>query len=329
MPELPEVETVRMGLLPVLEGHNFVRVETRRAGLRVPFPKDFAKRLTGRHVKRLWRRAKYLLAELDQGETLVIHLGMSGRMSVTAAGTERKLGQYVYDVALPEPGKHDHVVLETDTPARIVFTDHRRFGLMTLIDTATIEDDKLFKGLGVEPLSDAFDAAYLAEGLEGKEDADQICLARSAGDRRHRQYLCLRGVVPRRDFSQTARRENVKGVARRLLLAAIKAVLKEAIKAGGSTLRDHKKTNGELGYFQHHFAVYDRTGEPCSKKGCGGKVKRIVQAGRSTFCCPTCQKWQAAPFRTRPAQINAILTNKKWEFDRDDSTELSTEYKST
>lgn len=289
MPELPEVETVRMGLLPVLEGHNFVRVETRRAGLRVPFPKDFAKRLTGRHVKRLWRRAKYLLAELDQGETLVIHLGMSGRMSVTAAGTERKLGQYVYDVALPEPGKHDHVVLETDTPARIVFTDHRRFGLMTLIDTATIEDDKLFKGLGVEPLSDAFDAAYLAKALKGKKTPiksallDQRVIA-GIGNIYACEALFRAGISPKRLAAKVSK------ASLALLLAAIKAVLKEAIKAGGSTLRDHKKTNGELGYFQHHFAVYDRTGEPCSKKGCGGKVKRIVQAGRSTFCCPTCQK---------------------------------------
>jgi formamidopyrimidine-DNA glycosylase len=278
-----------MGLLPVLEGHKFVRVETRRTGLRVPFPKNFAKRLTGRHVKRLWRRAKYLLAELDQGETLVIHLGMSGRMSVTAAGKERKLGQYVYDVALPEPGKHDHVVLETDAPARIVFTDHRRFGLMTLIDTATIEDDKLFKGLGVEPLSDAFDAAYLAKALKGKKTPiksallDQRVIA-GIGNIYACEALFRAGISPKRLAAKVSK------ASLALLLAAIKAVLKEAIKAGGSTLRDHKKTNGELGYFQHHFAVYDRTGEPCSKKGCGGKVKRIVQAGRSTFYCPTCQK---------------------------------------
>ncbi len=291
MPELPEVETVRMGLLPVVEGHQFIAVETRRSGLRVPFPKDFAKRLTGRHVKRLWRRAKYLLAELDHGETLVIHLGMSGRMSVTAAGKERKLGQYIYDSAKPELGlgKHDHVVLETDAPARIVFTDHRRFGLMTLIDTASIDDDKLFKGLGIEPLSDEFDAAYLANALKGKKTPiksallDQRVIA-GIGNIYACEALFRAGISPKRLAAKLSK-ESIAP-----LVAAIKSVLKEAIKAGGSSLRDHKKTNGELGYFQHHFAVYDRAGEPCPKKSCGGKVKRIVQAGRSTFYCPTCQK---------------------------------------
>src|SRR5271154_769040 len=154
MPELPEVETVKMGLVPVLEGHRFTHVETRRRDLRRPFPPRFAERLTGRKVERLARRAKYLLAELEGGETLVIHLGMSGRMSVYAEGKSRKLGQYVYDAAPADAGhgKHDHVVMETDAPARIVFTDHRRFGLMTLIPTNKIDSNPLFKGLGVEPL---------------------------------------------------------------------------------------------------------------------------------------------------------------------------------
>ncbi len=171
MPELPEVETVRMGLAPVLENHRLVKVETRRGGLRVPFPKDFAKRLTGRRVKQLRRRAKYLLADLDRDETLVIHLGMSGRMAVYAEGAERKLGQYVYDAAPSGvgSGKHDHVVIETDAPARIVFTDHRRFGLMTLIGTDALDEDKLFKGLGAEPLSNHFHADYLANALKGKK----------------------------------------------------------------------------------------------------------------------------------------------------------------
>ena len=277
MPELPEVETVRMGLLPVLEGHKFVKVETRRAGLRVPFPKDFAKRLTGRRVKRLLRRAKYLLAELDHGETLVIHLGMSGRMSVYTKGTEAG------------HGKHDHVVMETDAPARIVFTDHRRFGLMTLVDTSTIDDDKLFKGLGVEPLSDDFDAAYLAKALKGKRTPiksallDQRVIA-GIGNIYACEALFRAGISPKRLAAK------VQKASLAPLVQAIKTVLKEAIKAGGSTLRDYKKADGELGYFQHHFAVYDRTGVPCPKKGCGGTIKRIVQAGRSSFYCPTCQK---------------------------------------
>src|SRR5437773_1181391 len=154
MPELPEVETVRMGLQPVLENHKLTRVRTRRGDLRAPFPRGLASRLTGRHVKRLWRRAKYLLADLDDENTLVIHLGMSGRMSVYAEGHERRLGQYVYEPAPAEAGhgKHDHVVFETDAPARIVFTDPRRFGLMTLLETEKLAESPLFKNLGVEPL---------------------------------------------------------------------------------------------------------------------------------------------------------------------------------
>jgi len=271
MPELPEVETVRMGLLPVLEGRRFTKVELRRGDLRVAFPKDFAKRLTGRRVVRLWRRAKYLLADLDRGETLVIHLGMSGRLSIGAEGH----------------GKHDHVVMETDAPARIVFTDHRRFGLMTLIGTTKLDANKLFKGLGVEPLSAEFDAAYLARILKGKKTPiksallDQRVIA-GLGNIYVCEALFRAGISPRRLAMK------VNTVAP--LAAAIKAVLRDAIKAGGSSLRDYKKADGELGYFQHHFAVYDRAGEPCPKKGCGGTVKRLVQAGRSTFYCPTCQK---------------------------------------
>ena len=271
MPELPEVETVRRGLLPALEGRKFTKVEVRRGDLRVAFPKDFAKRLTGRRVVRLRRRAKYLLAELDRGETLVIHLGMSGRMSIGGDGK----------------GKHDHVVMETDAPARIVFTDHRRFGLMTLIGTEKLDSDKLFEGLGVEPLSADFDAAYLARVLKGKKTPiksallDQRVIA-GLGNIYVCEALFREGISPRRLAAK------VKTVAP--LAMAIKAVLKDAIKAGGSSLRDYKKADGELGYFQHHFAVYDRAGEPCPKKGCGGTIKRIVQAGRSTFYCPACQK---------------------------------------
>src|ERR1044071_3857925 len=167
MPELPEVETVRLGLQPVLEGRRLTNVETRRGDLRIPFPNDFVARTKGRKVKSLRRRAKYILADLDSGETLVIHLGMSGRMSVYAEGEQRKLGNYVYDTP-PQgagSGKHDHVVFETDAPARIVFNDHRRFGLMALVDTGKLEEDKLFKGIGVEPLSKAFDTAYLTKAL--------------------------------------------------------------------------------------------------------------------------------------------------------------------
>lgn len=294
MPELPEVETVRMGLLPVLEGHRIVSAQTRRGDLRVPFPNDFVGRVTGRTVTRLWRRAKYLLGDLDSGETLVIHLGMSGRMTVYASGAKKKLGNYVHDLFPKDGGedtigtdKHDHVVFDTDAPARIVFNDHRRFGLMLLVETASLDDHKLFKGLGVEPLSDGFDAAYLAKALRGKKTPiksallDQRVIAGLGNI-----YVCE--ALYRARISPKRLAKRVKPAEAAALTTAIKAVLREAVKAGGSSLRDHKQVTGELGYFQKRFAVYGREGEPCP--GCKGIVKRIVQAGRSTFYCPTCQR---------------------------------------
>ena len=291
MPELPEVETVRLGLQPVLEGRRFTYVETRRADLRVPFPEDFAERLRGCRIKQLRRRAKYLLADLDNGETLVIHLGMSGRMSVYAHGRDRKLGQFYYEVTPADAGqgKHDHVIFETDAPARIVFTDHRRFGLMTLVETAEIETDPLFKGLGAEPLSEEFDAEYLKQALKGKKTPiksallDQRVIA-GLGNIYVCESLWRSHVSPKR---QAAR---VTPAQIDLLAPAIKTVLREAVKAGGSSLRDHRRVDGELGYFQKTFAVYDREGERCRTRGCSGRIKRIVQSGRSTFYCSLCQK---------------------------------------
>lgn len=289
MPELPEVETVRLGLLPVLEGHVLTDVVTRRGDLRMPFPKDFAARTKGRKVTALRRRAKYILADLDSGESLVIHLGMSGRMSVYAEGKQRRIGNYVYDKA-PEGagnGKHDHVVFETDAPARIIFNDHRRFGLMTLVDTKRLEEDKLFKGMGIEPLSRGFDTAYLAKALDGKKTPiksallDQRLIAGLGNI-----YVCealLRAKISPKRLAGSISRERLPP-----LVTAIKKVLKDAIAAGGSTLRDHAQATGDPGNFQHHFLVYGREGKPC-KLGCKGTVKRIVQAGRSTFYCPKCQ----------------------------------------
>jgi formamidopyrimidine-DNA glycosylase len=290
MPELPEVETVMAGLKPAFEGHRFTHVEARRRDLRIPFPRDFAKRLTGRRVVRLWRRAKYIMADLDDGTTLVIHLGMSGSMAVYTTGERARLGQFHYQRA-PDGaggGKHDHVVFDTDAAARVVFNDHRRFGLMTLIDTARIDEHKLFKAVGIEPLSDNFDAAFLAKALRGKKTSikaallDQRLIA-GLGNIYVCEALWRARVSPRRRASR------VKPDETATLVTAIKAVLREAIKAGGSSLRDHKRTDGELGYFQHHFAVYDRASKLCHRKD-GGAIRRIVQGGRSSFYCPVCQK---------------------------------------
>jgi formamidopyrimidine-DNA glycosylase len=240
-------------------------------------------------VKKLWRRAKYLLADLDSGETLVIHLGMSGRMSVYSHGKQRRIGSYVYDKA-PEgagTGKHDHVVFETDAPARIIFNDHRRFGLMALVNTAELDEDKLFKGIGAEPLSAKFNTAYLVKALEGKKTPiksallDQRLIAGLGNI-----YVCE--ALFRSSISPKRLAGSIKHERLAPLVTAIKKVLKDAIAAGGSTLRDHAQATGDPGNFQHHFLVYGREGKPC-KLGCKGTVKRIVQAGRSTFCCPKCQ----------------------------------------
>jgi formamidopyrimidine-DNA glycosylase len=276
VPELPEVETVKRGLRSTVEGRRFTYVETRRGDLRIPFPEDFANRLTGRRVQRLWRRAKYILADLDAGETLVIHLGMSGRITVYGSGVEVR------------SGKHDHVVFDTDAPAHIVFTDHRRFGLMTIVETASIESHALFKDLGIEPLSKQFNVAYLEAELKGKKTPvksallDQRVIA-GLGNIYACEALWRARISPKRRAARLKRNEIS------LLVPAIKEVLEDAVKAGGSSLRDHRRTNGELGYFQKAFAVYDREGQPCLRRGCKGTIKRIVQSGRSTFFCPTCQ----------------------------------------
>jgi formamidopyrimidine-DNA glycosylase len=288
MPELPEVETVRRGLQPVLEGHRIVHAETRRTDLRVPFPANFARRLKGRRVKRLWRRAKYLLAELDNGETLVVHLGMSGRMSVHIPGARRELGvprsHTVHGVA---SSRHDHVIIETDAPAQIVFTDPRRFGLMMLIDTEALGAHPLFAALGPEPLSQKLSAVYLNAVLKGKKTPiksallDQRVIA-GIGNIYACEALFRARISPKRLAA------NVRLRSLGALSLSIKAVLREAIAAGGSSLRDHKRVDGNLGDFQHSFAVYGQGGQPCPTC-CGGTIRRIRQAGRSTFFCPKCQ----------------------------------------
>ena len=293
MPELPEVETVRRGLLPALQGHVLQHLLVRRKDLRVAFPARFGERLTGRRVLDVRRRAKFLLADLDGGETLIMHLGMSGRFTIHGAQSPAsKPGGFHHNT--PEDGggagKHDHVVFETEEGTRIVYTDHRRFGLMLLAPTPDVETTLQKSGpLGPEPLNDAFTPGVLSAALKGKKTPIKSALL----DQRvvaglGNIYVCEALFYARISPKRLAK--TVAGSRCEKLVPAIKKVLRDAIKAGGSTLRDYAKADGELGYFQHHFAVYDREGKPCPGKDCGGTIKRIVQAGRSTFYCPSCQR---------------------------------------
>ncbi|BCW91178.1 Formamidopyrimidine-DNA glycosylase [Alphaproteobacteria bacterium SO-S41] len=293
MPELPEVETVRRGLQPVLEGRRIAKAVTRRADLRVPFPPKLAERLTGRRVLALRRRAKYILMDLDGGETLIVHLGMSGRFTVYPKGSNEgaMLGDFHY--ATPEAAagaaKHDHVLLETDEGVRIAFNDHRRFGLMLLEPTEGLEQHKLFAGLGPEPLDPPLQGKVLTGLLAGKATPikaallDQRVVA-GLGNIYVSEALHASHINPKR-MAGSISPPRVTALAH-----AVTSVLEKAIAAGGSTLRDHAQPSGELGYFQHHFRVYDREGTPCPTRGCKGTIKRIVQAGRSTFYCPVCQR---------------------------------------
>lgn len=293
MPELPEVETVKRGLEPVMAGRRLVRAEQRRPDLRFPLPERFAERLTGRRIVRLGRRAKYLLAELDGDETLIVHLGMSGRMSIGAGPEARTIGEYSYDTGA-DPA-HDHVVLHLEGGATVTYNDPRRFGMMDLVATATIDEHKLMRGLGPEPLGNGFDAAYLAGQAYGRRCdlkaflLDQRVVA-GLGNIYVAEALFRAGLKPSRSASCLAMRSGKPSERAALLVPAIRDVLTEAIEAGGSTLRDHRQADGALGYFQHRFRVYGRDGEACVTPGCTGVVRRTVQAGRSTFHCARCQR---------------------------------------
>ena len=294
MPELPEVETVRRGLEPVMQGARFDRVEVRRGDLRWPLPKDFAQRLEGRTVTGLGRRAKYLLADLDSGDVLLMHLGMSGSFRVVQEriedGGASVPGRYHHE--RDKRATHDHVVFHMSNGAWIAFNDPRRFGSMKLVPRATLDQEPLLRALGPEPLGNAFDAAMLARACAGKKTSlkaalsDQRVVA-GLGNIYVCEALYRARLSPKRRASTIATRAGAPNERAVALVQAIKDVLHDAIKAGGSSLRDHKRTDGELGLFQHHFQVYDREGEPC---GCRGTIRRIVQTGRSTFYCPECQK---------------------------------------
>ncbi|MEJ6393047.1 bifunctional DNA-formamidopyrimidine glycosylase/DNA-(apurinic or apyrimidinic site) lyase [Gymnodinialimonas sp. 2305UL16-5] len=283
MPELPEVETVRRGLLPALEGARIAKASVNRPDLRWPFPDRMADRLTGATVTGLRRRSKYILADLDTGETLLIHLGMSGRMLISGD----PLGQFHH--THPAPAKHDHVVLDTEAGARITFNDARRFGAMDLMDTTQQSTHWLLKDLGPEPLGNAFNESHLIAAFKGKRSPvksvllDQRVVA-GLGNIYVCEALYRAGISPLRH----AGRIGTARVAR--LVPIIRDVLTDAIQAGGSSLRDHRQANGELGYFQHTFRVYGREGETCQTPDCTDKIRRKVQSGRSSFYCPTCQR---------------------------------------
>ena len=339
MPELPEIETVRRGLAPAMEGRTVVRAEVRREGLRRPFPERLAQRLEGARVERLGRRSKYLLVDLSTGETLLVHLGMSGRMTVSGEA----LGAFVHDAG--GLTKHDHLVLHmsagassgsgargpavvavgavamgdaaspgegmggprvadgpdaalpeteerdplADGGARVTLNDARRFGVVDLWPTRTLAEHPLLRGLGPEPLSDAFDGPALAARLRGRRTSmkaalmDQRVVA-GLGNIYVCEALHRARIDPRRQAGRVSR------ARAEALVPAIRATLQDAIEAGGSTLRDHRRADGTLGTFQQAHRAYGREGAPCPTEGCGGTIRRVVQAGRSTFFCPACQR---------------------------------------
>ncbi|GHE46053.1 formamidopyrimidine-DNA glycosylase [Camelimonas fluminis] len=302
MPELPEVETVRLGLAPVLTGATIARVEINRPNLRFPFPDSFANRLTGQTVISLGRRAKYLLADLSSGEVLAMHLGMTGRFTIHAPDggpaeaqeTVSSPGAFYYNnVITPQgagaPSPHDHVLLHLGSGATIVYNDARRFGFMELVARAALDSHPLFRNIGVEPLGNALSGGLLRQLIAGKAAPlkaallDQRLIA-GLGNIYVSEALHRAGLSPYRKAG------TLDEVEAGRLAGVIRDVLTEAVAAGGSTLKDFHHADGALGYFQHAFRVYDRAGSPCPTPGCNGVITRAVQSGRSTFWCESCQR---------------------------------------
>ena len=293
MPELPEVETVRRGLAPVMTGQRVIQVEQRRQDLRFPFPSRFRARLEGHEVVSLGRRAKYLLADLSSGEVLVMHLGMSGRFTIIMPEGRQEPGMFHHDPA--GSSIHDHVVFHLESGTRIIYNDPRRFGFMDLVPRATLDTSRHFKKMGLEPLGNALDGERLQALFDGKKAPlkaallDQHLIA-GLGNIYVCEALYRAGLAPmRRAGTLASKRGQAREKADRLAVV-IREVLAEAVEAGGSTLRDFAQTDGSLGYFQHRFRVYDREGGTCMTEHCDGTIRRIVQTGRSTFYCPRCQR---------------------------------------
>ncbi|WP_102960300.1 bifunctional DNA-formamidopyrimidine glycosylase/DNA-(apurinic or apyrimidinic site) lyase [Mangrovicella endophytica] len=302
MPELPEVETVRRGLAPAMEGATIERVTLNRQTLRFPLPDDFAGRLVGRRITALARRAKYLLAELDGDLVLAMHLGMSGSFRIEADISEGEpgaeaIGAFHYERS--KDSRHDHVLFHIVTAdarrLRIVFNDPRRFGYMTLIEHARLAEHPHFRSLGIEPTGNALSGGALAPLLKGRSAPlkaallDQTAIA-GLGNIYVCEALWRARLSPRRAAGTIVRADGRPTKRLDDLTLHIRETIADAIEAGGSSLRDYRQADGSLGYFQHRFAVYDREGEPCQREGCRGIVARIVQSGRSTFFCPVCQR---------------------------------------
>ena len=291
MPELPEVETVRRGLEPAMVGARLASIDQRRPDLRFPFPERFAERLTGRRVEALRRRAKYLIADLDGAELLVMHLGMSGSFRIEKAGGSGRAAPLLGGA--PKNAAHDHVAFGLSTGSRIVYNDPRRFGFMQLIARPDFAAHPLFKNIGMEPLGGELDGAALARLFAGRTAPlksallDQRLIA-GLGNIYVCEALHRAGLSPRRPAASLARKDGSPSPRAIQLARVIREVLKEAVAAGGSSLRDHRQTDGTLGYFQHSFRVYGREHEPCGQ--CGGPVARITQSGRATFYCGSCQR---------------------------------------
>lgn len=297
MPELPEVETVKRGLAPAFEGAEIRKVHQNRPDLRFPFPDDFVARLEGKTVTALSRRSKYLLADLSSGDVLVMHLGMSGSFRIESVDEEAVPGAFKH--ARSKNTKHDHVVFDlktsTGAQASILYNDPRRFGFMVLIPRAELAGHALFKNIGIEPLGNTLDGAFISKAFQNKRAPlkaallDQKVIA-GLGNIYVCEALWRSGLSPERS-AMTIAGKNGKATKKTTELAGhIRDTLHEAIAAGGSSLRDHTQADGSLGYFQHTFAVYDQEGQPCRKDGCTGEVQRIVQSNRSSFFCPKCQK---------------------------------------